>query len=93
LARVLEEVPTRLELTLVSRPQIHRANPESIAGIVLLAESHFSLHVFPECGVVHGDLFSCKAFEIAIARKCLDEFFRFRHLSEQVIDRGGTVQP
>jgi S-adenosylmethionine decarboxylase len=90
LARVLEELPTRLELTLVSKPQVfaHRGNPESIAGIVLLAESHFSLHAFPDRGVVHGDLFSCKAFELAIARKCLDEFFHFRELTEQVLDRG-----
>ena len=95
LTRVLEELPRRLELTLVSRPQVfaHQGNPASVAGIVLLNESHFSLHAFPQRGLLHGDLFSCKAFEPAVARRCLDEFFTFRHVSERVLDRGGDRAP
>jgi len=88
LVRVLDAVPARLGLTRVSPQQIFAQEPASIAAIVLLAESHFSVHVFPARGLLHGDLFSCKAFEVAIARRCLEEFFQFRHLSEQVLDRG-----
>jgi S-adenosylmethionine/arginine decarboxylase-like enzyme len=90
LLRVLEELPKRLELALVARPQVfaNPGSPASIAGIVLLAESHFSLHAVPERGVLHGDLFSCKPFELTVARRCLQEFFSFRQLSDQLIDRG-----
>jgi S-adenosylmethionine/arginine decarboxylase-like enzyme len=88
LVRILDEVPARLGLTRVSPPQVFAQEAASVAGIVLLAESHFSLHVFPARGLLHGDLFSCKAFEVSIARRCLEEFFAFRQLSEQVLDRG-----
>jgi S-adenosylmethionine/arginine decarboxylase-like enzyme len=93
LRRALIEIPDALGMTRVSPPQcfahLDDAQP-SLAGIVLIAESHFSLHLFPQSGVVHGDLFSCRAFAIDTARSHLRELYDIRELHEQVLERSTT---
>jgi S-adenosylmethionine/arginine decarboxylase-like enzyme len=93
LRRALVEIPDALGMTRVSPPQcfthLDDAQP-SLAGIVLIAESHFSLHLFPHSGVVHGDLFSCRAFAIDTARSHLRELYDIRELHEQVLERSTT---
>lgn len=37
----------------------HRFNPQGITGVVLLAESHISIHAWPEHDYVAIDLFTC----------------------------------
>jgi S-adenosylmethionine decarboxylase len=40
-------------------PQIHKFDPQGITGIVLLAESHISIHTWPERGEAAVDVFTC----------------------------------
>src|SRR5262249_50198637 len=37
----------------------HRFSPQGVTVLVLLAESHASLHTYPEAGVVFWDCFTC----------------------------------
>lgn len=37
----------------------HRFNPQGITALAVLAESHASLHTYPESGVVFWDCFTC----------------------------------
>lgn len=37
----------------------HRFSPQGITVLVVLAESHASLHTYPESGVVFWDCFTC----------------------------------
>lgn len=48
----------------------HRYNPQGISGVIVIAESHFSIHTWPEYGYAAVDFFTCgeevdpyKAFE------------------------------
>src|SRR5690606_36686642 len=65
LQRLLCALPDELGLTRVAEPQIHvhEGAELTLVGMVLLAESHFSLHARPERSVLHADLFSCVAFD------------------------------
>ncbi len=90
LRQALTELPDLLQMTRVSAPQTfeHRSGEQrSVAGIILIAESHFSLHAFPEQGVLHGDLFSCKPFAAAVARDYLCALYGLAHLDEQWLER------
>jgi S-adenosylmethionine decarboxylase len=40
-------------------PQIHKFQPQGVTGIVLLAESHISIHTWPERGEAAVDVFTC----------------------------------
>lgn len=39
--------------------KIHKFNPHGLTGFVLLAESHISIHTWPELDYVAIDIFSC----------------------------------
>ena len=48
----------------------HRYNPQGVSGVVVIAESHISIHTWPEYGYASVDFFTCgesvdpyKAFE------------------------------
>ncbi len=40
-------------------PQIHQFEPQGLTGIILLAESHISIHTWPERGEAAVDVFTC----------------------------------
>lgn len=37
----------------------HQFNPQGVTGLLLLAESHFSIHTYPEFGYAALDFFTC----------------------------------
>lgn len=39
--------------------KIHKFSPQGITGFILLAESHISIHTWPEINYVAIDIFSC----------------------------------
>lgn len=53
----------------------HRFNPQGISGVVIIAESHLTIHTWPEHGYAAADIFTCgttvqpeKAAEVIIDR-------------------------
>ncbi|MCX6640634.1 MAG: adenosylmethionine decarboxylase [bacterium] len=60
----------RLSGATVVEEVFHLFNPHGISGVVVIAESHLSIHTWPEYGYAAVDLFTCgdeiqpeKAFE------------------------------
>ena len=37
----------------------HRFSPQGISGVVVIAESHLSIHTWPEYGYAAADVFTC----------------------------------
>ena len=37
----------------------HRFNPQGVTGILAIAESHISIHTWPEYGYAAADIFTC----------------------------------
>jgi S-adenosylmethionine decarboxylase proenzyme len=55
--------------------QFHHFNPQGVSGVVVIAESHISIHTWPEYGYAAVDVFTCgttvnpeKAAEVLIER-------------------------
>ena len=74
LRRVLDEYPGRVDMEKVSPVHLYdieTSNPldAGMSGFVVIAQSHISLHAWPEYGEVDIDICSCKEFsqEDAIA--------------------------
>jgi S-adenosylmethionine decarboxylase len=38
---------------------IHRLNPQGVSGVVVISESHLTIHTWPERGEAAVDLFTC----------------------------------
>jgi S-adenosylmethionine decarboxylase len=86
--QILEEVTEKANLERVGSV-FKQFNPHGVTGIVLIAESHVSIHTWPEFGLVNLDVFTCgdiskadKAFELFL------EIFKPESYRHYVLDRG-----
>ncbi|MFP3869726.1 MAG: adenosylmethionine decarboxylase [Syntrophobacteria bacterium] len=49
----------RLSGATAIQPLFHQFSPHGISGVVVVAESHFSVHTWPEFGYCALDIFTC----------------------------------
>ena len=61
----------------------HRFSPQGVSGSVVIAESHLSIHTWPETGYVAVDIYTCGG---------LDPRPGFRHLGRVLDARTCRVQ-
>jgi S-adenosylmethionine decarboxylase len=57
-AAILKEAARRAEATIVD-VVFHQYNPHGLSGVVIIAESHISIHTWPEYGYAAADFFTC----------------------------------
>ncbi|MFN8586311.1 MAG: adenosylmethionine decarboxylase [Candidatus Eisenbacteria bacterium] len=93
LYRVLEELPARIGMTKIMPPYVFKytgLQPADwgLSGFVLIAESHVSIHTYPEKSSVSVDVFSCKSFDTEFATEYLRSTFAMEKAEVQVVDRG-----
>ncbi|MAZ56679.1 adenosylmethionine decarboxylase [bacterium] len=66
LRKMLNEIPQEMGMHLISEPVVVRVGPNNkkdpggVSGVVLIAESHFSVHTFPNRGFVTLDIYTCQ---------------------------------
>ncbi len=91
--RLLDELPTRIGMTKIMPPYVFKYSglrPEDwgLSGFVLIAESHISIHTFPEKNFVSVDIFSCKEFDAEFAAGYFKVAFGMAKVESTVLDRG-----
>jgi S-adenosylmethionine decarboxylase len=90
---LLDTYPAEINMTKISEPfvlQYSGEKPEDwgVTGFVIIAESHISVHTFPDRGYVWVDIFSCKEFEADGALDRVIETFGLTHVTTDIHDRG-----
>ena len=90
---VLEEYPARVDMERVSPVhlyQIQTSNPldDGLSGFVVIAQSHVSLHAWPEYGEVDIDICSCKEFRQEDAIAFAKEMFQTDDVEAHFVVRG-----
>jgi S-adenosylmethionine decarboxylase len=91
--RVLDEYPARVEMEKVSPVhlyQIETSNPldAGLSGFVVIAQSHISLHAWPEYGEVDIDICSCKEFSQEEAIAFAKQMFQTDDVEVHFVVRG-----
>jgi len=89
----LDECPDHIGMTKIMPPYVFRYSgkvPEDwgVSGVVLIAESHISVHTFPDKAFMSVDIFSCKCFDVERAIRYMVERFQVGRYEHQVLDRG-----
>jgi S-adenosylmethionine decarboxylase len=79
--RVLDEYPSRIGMEKVSPVHLYDIETSNtldagLSGFVVIAQSHVSLHAWPEYGEVDIDICSCKEFSQEDAIAFAKEVFR-----------------
>lgn len=97
---LLNQLPQMIKMTKITQPYVFRYNanvPEDdgITGVVIIAESHISLHTYPNKNYAFMDIFSCKPFNVEHARDFVIDFFKSKspdvHLKIRGLDFPQTL--
>ncbi|NDY41719.1 adenosylmethionine decarboxylase [Dissulfurirhabdus thermomarina] len=89
----LSRYPDEIHMTKIMPPYVFKYSgqvPEDwgISGFVLIAESHISIHTFPEKMYLSLDIFSCKPFDAQAAIDHIKEIFEIEKVEIKILDRG-----
>ena len=62
----------------------HQFQPIGVSGVVLIAESHISIHTWPENGFAAADIFTCGEMKPQVAIDIMREGFRAKETTMKV---------
>ena len=85
---IMNEAADRANLDVVG--SIYKQfEPHGVTGVMLVSESHVSIHTWPEHGLVTLDVFTCGDPKQAdVAYQVLYEKFKPKDVKKQVLERG-----
>ena len=85
---VLEEACRDAGATVLSSHFHHFGEGYGVTGVVILSESHLSIHSWPEIGYAAIDIFMCGSCNPEDALKRLEKEFEPKHMTTQLVYRG-----
>ncbi len=83
LEQFLNESVSKAGATIVSS-KVHNYNPQGVSGVVVIAESHLSIHTWPEYSYAAVDFFTCG--------DTVDPYKAFEYMKEMLESKTATVK-
>lgn len=89
----LKKLPGLIQMTPITQPYVFPysglvPSDKGITGIVIIAESHLSIHSFEEKGYSFIDIFSCKDFDTERAIQITLDMFKPESYEINTVKRG-----
>lgn len=95
--KALEELmleAAKIAKATIIKSHFHQFSPQGISGSVIIAESHFNIHSWPEFGYAAVDLFTCgDTIDEAIATELLVRKLESGRHEVKTIQRGLIPNP
>ena len=90
---VLNQLPDKIGMTKMTLPYVARwhdkgAKIPGVSGFVMIAESHISIHTFPEKDYVFVDVFCCRSFDVEKVTKFFTDAFGAKEVCKKEVKRG-----
>jgi S-adenosylmethionine decarboxylase len=93
--RCLKDLPTLLGMHILAEPEVHWASPNGIkdpggwSGIVVIVESHLSIHTFPSRRFASIDVYTCRnGLDTEQVKGYFREVFGFEEMETNFVVRG-----
>jgi S-adenosylmethionine decarboxylase len=87
LERIMNRIAERCGFTVVGR-SFHQFEPQGTTGVLVLSESHFSAHTYPELNKIYIDVFCCSSdFDPELTSKIIEKEFAALNGTWQVVGR------
>ena len=94
-AQSLSELPQKMGMQILGQPQIYLApgndnkDPGGWSGVVVIMESHISVHTFPARGFVSIDVYTCQnGLDVNFISDYFTEKFGLKDLETNFVKRG-----
>jgi len=86
---------TRASKATIISHNFHKFSPHGVSGVVVIAESHVSIHSWPEYNYAAVDIFTCgDTIDPWVIQEHLKEAFQSKNISSMEMKRGMfKVQP
>lgn len=89
----LLDLTKEINMTKIGGPYVLRykdrwAATEGVTGVVIFAESHATIHTFPDSNYVFIDVFSCKEFDIKKAKRFIKKYLKIKKMKTRLTKRG-----
>ena len=91
----LDELCSKLHLLKLAEPVVYFAagnderDPGGWSGVVVIMESHISIHTFPKKGFVSADVYSCKnGMDLGLIENYLKDTFGLKEVETNFVKRG-----
>lgn len=85
--KFLLEAAHRMEATVVNT-QFHAFSPFGVSGVVVIQESHLTIHTWPEHGYAAIDVFTCGHLKLDAGISYLCEAFQSKNHWQRELARG-----
>jgi len=73
----------------ILKQEFHQFDPRGVTGFLLLAESHISLHTWPEEGLAAFDIFACGTLDVEALVADLRAYLHPCRETLRIVERGG----
>lgn len=87
LERAMQDAAERMGATIVSS-HFHQFSPYGVSGVVIIQESHLTLHTWPEHGYAAVDIFTCGDIELSTGANFLAKALQASQWEWASYDRG-----
>ncbi len=88
ISALLDRIVAAMNLSVVATAVHVFGGPGGVTAMYLLAESHLTIHTFPETGVATLNAYCCAPRKAAAWRELLGEAIRAREVSVRELARG-----
>lgn len=85
--RILLAAAHKMGATVIEQ-RFHAFSPFGVSGVVVIAESHLTIHTWPEHRYAAIDVFSCGDLDLAAAVQFLIKAFKAERSEQKIIKRG-----
>jgi S-adenosylmethionine decarboxylase len=87
ISKVMNEAAEAMEATIVTST-FHHFSPLGVSGVVVIMESHLTIHTWPEYGYAAIDIFTCGEIQMKKGVMYLEEKLGAKRKEMKALERG-----
>ncbi len=85
--RILETAALTMGATIVES-RFHHFSPLGVSGVIIIMESHLTIHTWPEYGYAAVDIFTCGILDIEAGVDLMSRELKAKKVEREMIERG-----
>lgn len=89
--RIMETTALKMGATIVES-RFHHFSPLGVSGVVIIMESHLTIHTWPEYGYAAVDIFTCGVLDMEAGVEWLSRELKAEKVERKVLERGKQLQ-